>query len=599
MNDVVDITYEEHILQVAFWQPFPALPEGAEPTARWCLMQGASLFRQGDVVGAERVWARIPAEDDQTQKLARPYRALALAKLGRHEEALAIAPVKGHLRAELLCATGAMKKGLALLEKELDKDESSEWRALRLATWLVRAGRPADAAEGLEKRLERLARFAPELRLAALEACLAAKKWKRAQGHLTKLEAESPWIAARVSHPKLRGSRPDVAWIPEAVRALAESPRLAALDIALLGKEQSEERRKRLVSGETAPLGVLPGDAMWAALGDGSRCHVAAVSSCRPGRTAIEDAEVWWMLDPERPDQLAFCLNPKIPSFLWPTAPPDVDAVLAALAPYRRRLVVDDPPDRQMPGHLRWFLGEPGAIDVPSPYGGDLEPMDFHTFNRVAACSPFLEPVPWASRHKSDPHVYFVNRGGFDGMHAVDDGRGMDPERIPSESYRLRHSRSVLRLELHPTSFVADVRYFPSPHEGAARAVNERFGTRFPEDLPLDVIGVLMHFDHAESVETIRSAIHEGMPDDEVWRLWRVAALLHDTTELEAWLASLPRAFDAKFDDIAWTYGRLGLLLERAIGNEALRQRIQLGPNQSALRPFFKEDEDDDDDDEA
>jgi tetratricopeptide (TPR) repeat protein len=603
-----DVQIEQSILANARLNP---LPEPATPPSpRWALVWGATLFRYKDTERAERAWASVPS-DHELAPHARSWRALALARLGRLDAALELLPEPCHLKGEILCALGRFEEGIPMIEAGREGAELVEWRALRLGYWLRRAGRARDAGQMLDARLEKIARFGAELSTAALQSWLEAGEPARAVPHLEQLHAVLPGHALDLAlDPRFEGIEAaraivdqararDLDWIPQPIRSLAGDPRLADLNVAFLDRATSEKLHEQISAGPTAPLGVLPGPSMWPALGDSARYVVVAQSLQRPSRAALVDATILWMVDPEAPDRVWFCLSPRIPAFLWPSAPADPDAICAALAPYSRSLVVEDPSERDLPRHLRWFLGSPGALSVPSPYTGELEEMGFHTFARVATTSPFLESYSWGSEHAEDPHVYFVDRGGLDGLMALRETAGMDPERAVSESYRLRSSRAVLRLELHPVGFVADLRYLPSPHEGAVRAINERFETSFPEDFPLDCVGVLMHFDEAEDPERLRASIQSNLPDDELWRVFALAALLHDSPALEPWLESLPPELEEHAYAIAWTYGRLGFLLRRALDRPDLRAKLQLGPHPSVLAPPDEgEDDDEEEDDE-
>ena len=568
----------------------PASP----PSPRWALVWGATLFRHKEIERAERAWASVP-EDHETAPHARSWRALALTRLGRLDDALSLLEEPCHLRGEILCALGRFDEGIPILIAGREGAELVEWRALRLAHWLRRAGRAREAGEMLDARLEKIARFGAELSTEALKAWLDAGDPARAVPHLEQLHAALPGHALDLAlDPRFEGVEAAKAivdqararsldWLPDPIRALAGDPRLADLNVAFLDRATSEKLRGQLSAGPGAPLGVLPGPSMWPALGDSARYVVVAQSLQRPSRAALVEATILWMVDPEDPARVAFCLSPRIPAFLWPTAPAEPDAIRAALAPYSRSLVVVDPSERDMPRRLRWFLGSRGVLMVPSPYTGELDEMGFHTFARVATTSPFLESYGWGSEHERDPHVYFVDRGGLDGLMALRRTAGMDPERVVSESYRLRSSRAVLRLELHHVGFVADLRYLPSPHEGAVRAINERFETSFPEDLPLDCVGVLMHFDEADDADRLRASLQADLPDDELWRIFALGALLHDSPELEAWLSDLPPELEEHGHAVAWTYGRLGYLLRRALDRPDLLEKLQLGPHPSVL----------------
>jgi hypothetical protein len=578
--DIEDVEVEQAILYNAPWDLDPTTPPAPPMSARYLAQLGAACLRHGDLVGATRAWEAIEASDE-IAPLVRPWRALALGRLGDLDGALALAPEAGHLRGELLCARGRLDEGLAAIAAARADDAMSEWRALRHARWLRRAGRPREAGALLDERLEKIARFRSRLQREAIAAWSEAGEAARATPHREAIAAAAPGLARWLDGQALD----ELDWLPHGLDGLARACAARELPIYFVNHEISAALHAELETGPSAPMGVLPGRQMWSALADAKEYVVVAESLARPSRAALAGDEVArWLAHPARPGALFLCLSPRIPAFLWPEVDATPDGVARALALYGERLPVDEPRSADLTERQRLFIGG-GA--VPSPYSGELEELDFHTFARVAVMSPFVESYGWGGEHAEDPHRLFVDRGGLDGMLAMRRTAGQHDARPLMESYRTRHSRSIFSLELHRAGWVIDVRYRPTPHPSQTRAINARFGTGFPEDLPLDLIGLLMHFDHAMSLADLTASVAAGaaQPSSERWRLYAVGALLHESVALDEWLRTLPPELAADGDQVAWIYNHLGFLIERALSRGDLRDPLQTGPFPSGLRP--------------
>ncbi len=153
------------------------------------------------------------------------------------------------------------------------------------------------------------------------------------------------------------------------------------------------------------------------------------------------------------------------------------------------------------------------------------------------------------------------------------------------ESHRTQHSRSVFSLEHHWAGWVVDLRYRSSPHAAQVRALNARFGTSYPEDLPLDGFGLLMHFDEAMTADELKASVVPDLSTDERWRIYAVGALLHESVALDDWLGQLPGELQRQGVDVAWIYNHLAYLLPRIPDRPDLRGPLQSGPPASNLQP--------------
>lgn len=578
MREIEDYNVEQAILRVAPWDAAPMDPErGAHPL--WRLLNGARWYRHGDLDAALACW--IPAESDPTNgPVARTWAAYALGRLGRHAEALERLRVTSHLRGEVRCAAGD-PGGLTDMRDALAAAPKVEWRAVRLAYWLVRLGQPAAAAELLEQRLTTPAVQSLELKEATVQAWIHAEQPDRAWPHVRDIQRVLPGLA-RLWASALGQPAPadELGYLPDDVQAVAIDPRVLGLTEA-----ESAQIRARLPSGPPAPVGVLPGPSMWEALGDAAAFIPFGCARVRAPRSAYRDGPAVLCFHPERPGQIFLCLNPGIPAFLWPAASADAAGLDALLDPHARGWIIDEPQLVDLPRVHAVYLGSGRNYPVPNPQGGALVPLDLATFDRLAAASPFLEAPGWGAADPTDPFEAFVDRGGVDGISARQAHAAMDPDRMRSVSYRLRWSRGVVELAEGPSGFALSVRYRPSPHVGAVTALNQRFATAFPDDLPLDAVGVFMHMAGALDLPALVGSVDASLPAREAWRVLGIGMLGHGDRALDDWLAAAPEALRDRAAPVAWHYGRLGHLLRLARSMPQLLVPLQTGPHAQELHP--------------
>ena len=592
LDRIEDVRIEQRILFNAPWDLTPLQPS-RDMTPVFLVQLGAACFRRGEFGAAESAWATIPVGEELADSI-RPWRALALARRGEFRPALELVGEGEHLRGEILCALGQFDAGLAIIGACRDADPMAEWRSLREAAWMRRAGRAREAGKRIEARLKKVARFGLRLEVEAIRAWLAAGEPEKARPHHKSIQRSAPGLARALLGQSLSG----LDWLPHGLEALAREVHGRGLDVYFLDRETASLHEKDIPTGKSAPRGVLPGPTTWAALAEGTQYVVVAESSVRTSRNPMTGASVaLWLVHPERPGKLYLCLSERIPAFLWP----ELDATVEDLSRWHElvgeHLVVDEPRLSDFTRRLRLFIG---GSAVPSPYTGELEELDFDTFSRVSVSSPFLETYPWGGAHDEDPHRYFVDRGGLDGLFAHQKAGGQSAERPLMQSYRTQLSRSVFSLECHTAGWLIDIRYRPTPEPAHTRAFNSQFGTKYPEDLPLDCVGLLMHFDNALTLEELKESVVPGLPREEQWRILAVGALLHESTALDAWLQCLPQDLQRAGLQTAWTYNHLGYLLRRALEHTDLYDPLQSEPYSSSMVPsdMIPDDEDEDDEEE-
>lgn len=597
MSEIEDFNVERAILRNAPWADVPVDPSrGSDPL--WRTLNGARWFRHGDLDRALDCW--LPAESDpRNGPLARTWAAFALARVGRHAEALERLTVASHLRGELRCAMGDAAGGLADMRSALAAAPQVEWRALRLAHWLRRVGQPEAAGTVLDERLTTPALYSVELHQAALEAWLLAGDPVRAFPHLLQIERRLPGLARRLvvgfggfepAASRLSASRRASArWLRPSLRSLVEDARVIPVS-----SRESLALRKLFERRESAPIGVLPGPSMWDALADASNFRVFGHCLVRAPRSAQRDSAAMLLFRPgeapdgpdsKRRDNIYLCFSPNIPAFLWPSAPATAEGLTALLAPYARGLGGDDPQLGDLPHTFSVYLGAGSNYPVPDTRNGQLVRLDPMVFSRICAASPFVELPLWGSEHVDDPFQGFVDRDGRDLALATQAHQGMDRDRVRSVSYRLRWSRGIVELSEGPVGYALTVRYRANPHPGSVAAINTRFATEFPADLPLDAVGVCMHFAGALGFEQLVASISASptLPAREGWRVVGLGMLAHTGFELDRWLDESHPDLAPLAAPVAWSYGRLGWLLRLAQHMPQLRQPLQTGPHSEEL----------------
>lgn len=283
-----------------------------------------------------------------------------------------------------------------------------------------------------------------------------------------------------------------------------------------------------------------------------------------------------WYLDPDEPGVLWCALGGFYPAWLWVPVEPTAAGVREALGePFPAR-----PAARvELTGFARGFLGERHLVTVPDvapddpPWEAvDFVPVDGAALDRYTKVVKFLDPQPWGSARDEDPYPEDFPGGDhlMDFVPVRDGHRMQRLGRVPSMTWRTLHSRSHLSVEIHTRDIVcAAVRYRPAPgsHRAVVRRVNEVHGERYPDDLPLDVIGVLAGWDFDVEDDLLH---HLDDPDAAGFGLRCLAALWHGdlrrTLELREWAGHPDAGVRADLALIAHSYNHRFLTQELMLG---------------------------------
>lgn len=292
-----------------------------------------------------------------------------------------------------------------------------------------------------------------------------------------------------------------------------------------------------------------------------------------------------WFLNPDEPDVLWCALGGFYPAWLWIPIEPTATGIGDALGePFPRPAA----PRVELTGFTRGVIGLRHLVTVPDvlredgvpPWeqalGDDLVPLDGPSLDRYAKVVKFLDPQAWGSAREEDPYPEHFHAEHHDPAPSrmdvvpIRDGHRLQRlGRVPSMTWRTLHSRSHLSIEIHTREIVcAAVRYRPSPpaHRVVVRRLNETHGEHYPEDLPLDVIGVLAGWDWS-----VEADLAPGLADPDDTEAVSVglrclAALWHgdlrSTLRLREWAAAPDPAVRANLAVIAHLYNHQFLMQE-------------------------------------
>jgi hypothetical protein len=164
------------------------------------------------------------------------------------------------------------------------------------------------------------------------------------------------------------------------------------------------------------------------------------------------------------------------------------------------------PSEEKLEKTVRAFLGT-----------GTVNKIDLIQLHDRYKASPFVDPLAWGSAHKKDPFATAAPPRGPEGLEMARRFREQAPEGRPSYTFRALFSKSLLRAEAYANVaegvniFVAQVRYRPAKQTAQLKDINQKLGTRYPEDLPVDLAGALLGLPF-DPPELIRAGFQKQPP---------------------------------------------------------------------------------------
>lgn len=462
-----------------------------------------------------------------------------------------------HARALAEWQAGRPDDALVHVTHGLSLDASSADRWRDKGSLYIELSRHEEAIESLSHALrlqtdDDTAMVLQAISCAALSRADDCARWLERALHLRPERrgalASEPRLATVRQHPAVARlleppAPPDVSWMDEkagwvsALRyAMSRPPLSRRHAVRWLDRAESERLHARLMADhERGPLGTMHSAATLAHAK--TRLTERLLLARGPGTTTREGAEERCLIamDPGPYGELWVALSEVYPAFLWVPAGRDAASLSAVLdeyfpRPVRRRL--------DLSSEVRGFIGYRERIVVPSPRSGRLEPAGEVELDRHFTLNPFVESAGWGSAFTDDPWPDEIpSQPGV--VLKIDRRRRKLAEQargaVWSMTRRLRHSRGYLSIERHHGEiFVATVRYVPAGQASTVRAVNEHFGTEYPEDLPVDALGALLGFQFDAAGDLEASLAQADDPGEVAGLLMVISALRHSDLDAQA-----------------------------------------------------------------
>lgn len=289
--------------------------------------------------------------------------------------------------------------------------------------------------------------------------------------------------------------------LPKWFEALKKDPKATEAGIRWFTPEETEARRAELLrgyeSGSTRTRYHLPEAAFTTAKAQVARFQPVAEGPATSDRTGHKHRG-WLLLDKQAPaaDELKVALAPEHPPFFWLGGGQTVASLKDVLAAYFPSHV---PSEEKLERTVRGFLGT-----------GSANKIDLIQLHDRYKASGFMDPVAWGSSQQRDPFTLEPLPKGPEGQDMARHVREQAPKGIPTFTFRSLFSKSILRAEAYAgiaegvNIFVGQVRYRPDKQAALIRDLNQKLGTKYPEDLPVDLAGALLGlpFDQAELIRT-------------------------------------------------------------------------------------------------
>jgi hypothetical protein len=236
-----------------------------------------------------------------------------------------------------------------------------------------------------------------------------------------------------------------------------------------------EEARQRLYLGALSVLRTPGGDENWNRRGLErlERCVPLALGPERSKRLSRAESSTALFFDPARPGEVSLSLAASMSPMAWAAAPATSEGIRALFGRY----FAEAGPVSRLSGKVRSLVNFGDA---------DRERIEA----AVAEGHPMIDDASWYSACDDDPWLGHEDLRPILLTSILRDAKRERRDRIPSVAFRTLFTRSMIKIEKHGFGlWVVEVRYAPAPDAAAVRWVNEVFSARFPEDVPVDVVG--------------------------------------------------------------------------------------------------------------
>jgi hypothetical protein len=317
---------------------------------------------------------------------------------------------------------------------------------------------------------------------------------------------------------------------PDWLGPLGGDDQLRAAGFALLEPDVVVERSDALRSyyEEGYHLGTLWLESIWAQCRERvEHCRVVARGPTRVDEMNVELEPVFVLLrGPEKDDQLWLAWNAEVPASLWIPCGRTPATILAALAEFS---AARRPLRHEFECRTRLFMGYHGQVAVPNPYSGEFVAADPHDLTRHFNFSPVVGPRYWGSCRADDPWPD-PREGALANVDSIIIQREVTKQAeggLCSFTRRTKYSGSYLGIELHRGRLWVWNLMYPRSHHAEVIAALEQHGVSLPHELPFDVAGAMLGFDHQSEAQLRRGlAEAEAEADNVPAYLDALAALL-------------------------------------------------------------------------
>jgi|GEM_PF-3860122 len=326
----------------------------------------------------------------------------------------------------------------------------------------------------------------------------------------------------------------------EGVGALLEDANLESRGVSWVASEA--EARESAPSTDHMPMGTLWSKGVWELnleMAEHKIC-VAHGGYALPNGMGL-DLEPAWYIDEQDPNVIWLAASSSVPPAYWLDVELTGEAMIEALDSLM------PPPEEAPRKEIRAIMGYERELVVPNVYSGQLEEASPEALTNFWIFSPFRFAVMngWSTYFSRSWTGYDMHAGGL---------------------------------------YVWNVDYVPAKHQRVVERISNAHGIPFPDDMPLDLVGVLVGFEFA-TLELLQNEMEDAVNEEYIGDLLvSLAALKYDEPELDAFVR--PYMSHEREDvrraaiHVAYSYG-LADLMQEALESEQveeLRGFLEQGP---------------------